>query len=331
MNLNYLKELKKCILCPWKCKVDRLNGESGACRVGIPEIAYTSLAYILKSYSITLLGCSFKCMYCNAYRISQYPDSGWIYRGYVKPENMAEEIYKTLKNSMATKIGVHRLSFTGGEPSIHLPYIEEVVDKTKSLLPRIEVGIATNGYSTSKTMKRLLNISSFMNFEIKAFDDNQHRNLTGTPVDPVLRNAEFLAGKFPEKIRVFRTVAIPGITDSQIPKIAEFINDIDPSIPYRIVGFRPNFMLYYHPGPTKSLMEKLVDDCKNIGLKNVDYSGYYPIDYKIPVHGEARDVELADKYLKSAGCPTSPRDCGSCEYRDNCRAMMMEPWILKSK
>lgn len=329
MYLNYLKELKKCKLCPWKCKVNRFNGERGVCRVGIPEIAYTSLTYILRSYSITLLGCSFKCMYCNAYRISQYPDAGWIYRGYVKPENMIEEIYKTLGTSMARKIGVYRLSFTGGEPSIHLPYIEEVVNRTKSLLPEIEVGIATNGFSTSKTMKRLLNISSFMNFEIKAFDDDLHRNLTGAPVDHVLRNAEFMAKRFPEKIRIFRTVVIPGITDSQIPKIAEFINYIDPSIPYRIIGFRPNFMLYYHPGPTKGLMEKLVDDCRDIGLKNVDYSGYYPTTYEKPDHGKVCDFELTDKYLKTAGCPTSPRDCGSCKYKDNCKAMMIEPWILK--
>jgi len=105
MNLNYLKELKKCKLCPWKCKINRLDSERGLCHVGIPEIAYTSLAYILKSYSITLLGCSFKCMYCNAYRISQYPNAGWIYRGYVKPKNMAEEIYKTLKISIKLFVG----------------------------------------------------------------------------------------------------------------------------------------------------------------------------------------------------------------------------------
>lgn len=317
-------------MCEWNCKINRLNGEKGVCRVGIPEIAYTSLAYVLKSYSVTLLGCSFRCMYCNAYRISQYPDAGWIYRGYEKPEDIAKEAFMALNTSFAKNIGAYRLSFTGGEPSIHTPYIEEVVAKIKDMAPEMEVGVATNGFPTSKTLKRLINISSFINFEIKAFDGKLHEALTGAPVEPVLRNATFLAEKYPEKIRVFRTVVIPGITDTQIPKIASFIKNIDPSIPYRLIGFRPNFMLYYHPGPKKGLMEKLTESCKKIGLKNVDFSGYYPtkafgeVDYR-----KEDELKLAGKYLKLAGCPTSPRNCGLCAYKENCKAMLMEPWILK--
>lgn len=81
----YLKDLKNCQLCPWKCGVNRLDGEKGVCRMGLPEVAYTGLTPVLQSYSITLLGCSFCCIYCNAYRISHYPDSGWKYRGFVEP------------------------------------------------------------------------------------------------------------------------------------------------------------------------------------------------------------------------------------------------------
>ena len=98
MNLKYLKELKSCNLCSWNCKVNRLKGEKGVCRVGIPEVAYTNFTQVLKSYSLTLLGCSFLCIYCNAYRISQYPDSGWRYRGYVDPSILADEALKCLKH-----------------------------------------------------------------------------------------------------------------------------------------------------------------------------------------------------------------------------------------
>jgi len=330
MNANYLNELKKCTICEWKCKVNRLNGEKGVCRVGLPEIAYTSFAYVLKSYSITFLGCCFRCIYCNAYRISQYPDAGWLYRGYSEPENVAAEVHRALSTRTAETIGVHRLSFTGGEASLHTPYLEAVVNKTKEVVPDIAVGLATNGFSTLDTLKRLLAIATYINFEIKAFDGSVHELLTGAPVEPVLRNAELIATRHPEKIRVIRTVVIPGITDAQVLKIAEFIKDINPDIRYRLVGFRPSFILYYHPGPTKRMMEKLVRACKDLGLKNVDFSGYYPATTSVRTnHSGANAQQLATHYLKLAGCVTEPRNCGLCALKHRCKAMLMEPWLVK--
>ncbi len=312
-----MKDFKNCNLCEWRCGVNRLEGERGLCRVGLPEIAYTSLAYLLKSYSITFLGCSFRCMYCNAYRISQYPDAGWIYRGYVDPKKLAEEAIDQLESPLATKINAYRISFTGGEPSIHTPYIEKVVDEARKLQPNLEVGIATNGFSTMKTLRKLLEFVDFINFEIKAFNGKVHQDLTGAPVEPVLRNASYLAKSFPKKVRVFRTVVIPGVTDSEPPMIAEFLHEINEDVHYRLIGFRPNFVLYYQRGPDKSLMDKLVEECKRTGLKNVDYSGYYPLK-----------VRGLGYYIGKLGCPT-PRNCGGCEFRDNCRAVLMEPWLFR--
>ena len=105
---------------------------------------------------------------------------------------------------------------------------------------------------------------------------------------------------------------IPGINDHEIPEIASFIASIDPEIPYRLIGFRPNFMLYYHRGPGRELMERLVEDCRAEGLERVDYSGYYPTS----------ELKLEDR-LRAAGC-SIPRDCGSCS--GVCRAIIREPW-----
>jgi pyruvate formate lyase activating enzyme len=330
MNVSYLSELKKCVICGWKCNVNRLSGERGVCRVGVPEIAYTSYAYVLKSYSVTLLGCCFRCMYCNAYRISQYPDAGWLYRGYSPPEHVAAEVQRALETATAQKIGVRGLSFTGGEASIHIPYLEAVVAKTKETVPDLRVGVATNGFATSQTLKRLLAIATYINFEIKAFDDSVHQLLTGASVKPVLRNAEFVLSRYPEKIRVIRSVVVPDITDAEVLKVAEFIKDINPSIHFRLIGFRPSYMLYYHPGPTKRSMEKLVRSCKDLGLKNVDYSGYYPVTPSMKeLHAGATSLQLAANYLKLAGCLSEPRNCGSCAVKHHCAATLMEPWLAK--
>lgn len=325
-NHRYFNDLEKCQLCPWNCEVNRLEGERGVCRVTLPEVAYTGLTQVLKTFAVTFLGCPFKCIYCNAYRISQYPDSGWMYRGYVEPEDLAHESLEVFKTSFAQKIGVNKLSFTGGESSIHTPYLEEVTTILREHIPELEVGLATNGFITQKTMKRLAEISSYINFEIKAFTPELHHAITGAPGEPVLENAEWMVRNHPEKIRVFRTVVIPGINDQEIPKIASFLQDIDPNIHYRLVGFRPHYMLYYHHAPSKDYMHKLVKECQQSGLENVDYSGYYPAGNLI------RDASLNNLLknvyhtLNQAGCYRRPRSCGICPENVSCPAIVLEPW-----
>ena len=328
--MQYLSELTRCNLCEWRCGTNRLEGEHGVCRAGMPHIAYTMLSKTLHSYAVTMLGCSFRCIYCNAYRISQYPDANWFYRGYVAPDALAAEaMSKMLPDT-------DKISFTGGEPTINMPYIEEVVREMRERYPDIGVGIATNGFCTPKTLRRVADISTSISYEIKAYDDDVHRMLTGAPSGPVLRNAKNLAEVARDEIRVFRTVVIPGITEHQITKIASFIADLDPSIPYRLIGFRPNFILYYHPGPGQDMMEDLTEQCRGIGLTDVAWSGYYPQGVPASTsssggggdddEGSDGEAEVAAQYLRRAGCSKDPRSCGDCELVDRCPACLLEPW-----
>ncbi|WP_370004430.1 radical SAM protein [Methanothermobacter sp. KEPCO 2] len=141
-------------------------GERGVCGAAETEIAYNSITDVLKSYSVTLLSCPFRCAYCNAYRISQYPDSGWVYRGYVKPEDLALEALRELEAH-----GISNLSFTGGEPTLHTLYIERMLHeiRVKAMLMPL---VATNGFQTPETLKRIIRFTSLFSFEIKAFQMN---------------------------------------------------------------------------------------------------------------------------------------------------------------
>jgi len=331
-------DFENCKLCAWECGVDRTAGERGVCGVLNPEIAYTNLALVLRAYSVTMLGCCFRCIYCNAYRISQYPLSAWFYRGFVPPEEVAKEAVDRINSEEGREMNVRRISFTGGEPTIHLPYIEEVVRLAKDMMPSLEIGFATNGFASEDAMRRIVEICTHINFEIKAFNDDTHRSITGAPVEPVLRNAEFLIKRARAKIRTIRTVVIPHINEDEITAIAEFIASLDPSVPLRIIPFRPSFMLYYHPGPTKRRMEELGEAAKKAGLENVWWGGYYPIgtskNAMETLRRERFQVEhdgakLALAYAKLAGCTRGEaRNCGSCPLNDRCPAVLKEPWLL---
>ncbi|MHC1623648.1 MAG: radical SAM protein [Candidatus Methanospirareceae archaeon] len=316
MSMN---EFEDCRLCEWNCGINRKE-EVGVCNVKMPEIAYTCLAESLESYSITLLGCNFRCLYCNAYRLSQYPDTNWFYRGYVDPQDLAKEAVDKLREA-----GLEKLGFTGGEPTIHLPYIEEVVKEAKKLMPELKVGFTTNGFATKASMKRIVNMCSYITLEINAFNDDTHLALSGAPVEPVLRNAEYLI-KHRAKIRAFKTVVVPKINDGEIEAIARFIASFDPSIPYHLIGFRPSFMLYYHPGPSRNELDEIGRKCKNY-LENVKWGGESPRDPQFNGSG----AELAMKYATLAGCVRKDRNCGICSMNKSCPAILREPWLCTPK
>ena len=327
-------EFKNCTLCEWNCGVNRLEGEVGVCGVGMPEIAYCNLALVLQSYSVTMLGCSFKCIYCNAYRLSQYPGTGWFYRGYVDPSELASEAIYRINSQEGKTMGVDKLSFTGGEPTIHLPYIKKVAEEARKKIPELGVGFATNGFASLATLKEIISFCSYVTFEIKAFNDDTHRAITGAPVEPVLRNAEYLIRNGKERIRAIRTIVIPEINDKEIKDIAEFIASIDPSVPFRIIPFRPNYLLYYHPGPTKQRMDEIGKEVLKTGLEDVWWAGYYPVEVSDRVNEIAKELKgtegakIAFAYSKLAGCIKEDRTCGECPLKLNCPAGLKEPWLL---
>jgi pyruvate formate lyase activating enzyme len=336
---SWVDGLRNCKLCAWECGVDRTNNNHGVCRIGLPEIAYTNITNATKSVTVTFLGCCFRCIYCNAYRLSQYPSVGWMYRGYIPPEDLAEELWSNLCSSKSKEVGANAVNFTGGEPTINLPYIKRVVDIMREGNNELRVGFATNGFASRESFERVIDVSTWINFEIKAYDDEIHRAVTGAPVEPVLKNAELLMKKARTKIRVIRTVVIPEINDRDVENIAEFIASIDPTVSYRIVGFRPNFLLYYHPGPTEKMMENLTRKAKAKGLQDVSWSGYYPkaisplIRRKTNgnVNKISRSAKNAYSYLSLSGCSAVQRNCGKCPYRQNCPSMLMEPWDMQYK
>ena len=89
---QFLKDLKNCELCEHRCRVNRLEGETGVCRVTIPTVASATLHPAPpESYTVFMSGCNFKCLNCQNWTISQYPDNEYRQRGYVDPKELAKE------------------------------------------------------------------------------------------------------------------------------------------------------------------------------------------------------------------------------------------------
>jgi pyruvate formate lyase activating enzyme len=277
-------------------------------------------------------GCNFKCLNCQNWTISQFPDTDLGLRGYVDPVELARECVERLQSMKGRLIGADRIFFSGGEPTIHIPYIEKVVEEARRIDSEIKVNFDTNGYMTMDSLKRILDFTTSITYDLKAYRDELHLTLTGAPSGPVLRNAAVIAREAKDRIWEFRIVVIPKINEDEIQPLAAFIAEIDTSLPVCFLAFRPNFILEDHPGADKSLMERCIRISEDAGLTNVSWSGHTgidgqtaPADEKIQKDYRIQGAWLSGSYALRGGCHTHPRACGNCPFNQRCQIKTYVP------
>jgi len=136
--------LESCHLCERRCNVNRLKGEKGVCgvlesRINSEFIHWGEEPELVPSYTIFFSGCTFKCVFCQNWDISQCPDSGLE----VKPETLAK---------MIEKVKARNVNWVGGEPTPNLAYILEVLSHLKRNIAQVW---NSNMYVSLETMELL--------------------------------------------------------------------------------------------------------------------------------------------------------------------------------
>jgi pyruvate formate lyase activating enzyme len=336
---GYLKEMECCRLCEWRCGVDRLAGELGTCRMAIPIVASCQLHPAPpRSYTIFTAGCNFRCLGCQNYRIAHHPDQVASHlEGFIEPGSLASESLAMINSAMGRMLGADRIFFSGGEPTIHLPYIEEIVREAREINLGIKVNFDTNGFLTEESLRRVIRFTTSITYDLKALHDHVHRAVTGAPLEPVLRNAEIIAREAEDKLWEYRILVIPEIVDErEVAAICEFIAEINPSLPVCFLAFRPNFVLDKHHGAPIELMKKAVEIARMSGLEKVHWSGMtdvrgHDISGIIQMKDRLKDkydperARMAGSFALYMDCQTHPRNCGRCPAKHNCNIKRYQP------
>ncbi|RLF38942.1 MAG: radical SAM protein [Thermoplasmata archaeon] len=135
----------KCSFCERKCKIDR-DVREGVCNVSKARVASEFLhmgeeEVFIPSYTIFFSGCTFNCVFCQNWDISQYKTGI-----YIQPEILADMIEK--RNEQ----GARNVNWVGGDPTPNIPYIIDVLINCNSLIPQIW---NSNMYCSIETMKLL--------------------------------------------------------------------------------------------------------------------------------------------------------------------------------
>ncbi|HTI37093.1 MAG TPA: pyruvate formate-lyase-activating protein [Vicinamibacterales bacterium] len=157
-------------------------------------------------------GCMWRCLYCHN------PDTWRMSNGLpVTVSRAAEELRKYRRGLQVMKGG---FTLSGGEPLMQHRFAVKLFAAAKEM--GIHTALDTNGYYGHKLSDAELDLIDLVLLDLKAWDDERHRRLTG--VDPA-STRDFAQRLATRKRPVWvRYVLVPGLTDDpgEIAAVARF-------------------------------------------------------------------------------------------------------------
>lgn len=126
----------------------------------------------------------------------------------------------------------------------------------------------------NEMMSLSLESGGCIKFDLKAMDANIHYALCGVPNTHTLENFAAAAGRIPERpqppLLIASTLLVPGYIDArEVHAIASFITDLDPSIPYALLGFHGDFLMTDLPPTSWKQAQQCLAAAEAAGLKRV--------------------------------------------------------------
>lgn len=157
-------------------------------------------------------GCELRCQYCHN------PDTWRARNGRkVSVDGVLAEIGKYAKFLRDYKGGV---TISGGEPLTQHRFVKQIFRGCKAL--EIHTALDTNGYLGDKLSDEDLADIDLVLLDLKAFDPDLHRRVTGVDNGPILDFARRLSDL--DQPVWIRFVLVPGLTDDRadIEALAQF-------------------------------------------------------------------------------------------------------------
>jgi len=161
-------------------------------------------------------GCMWRCLYCHN------PDTWTMTNGIpVTVTKAAEELRKYRHGLKAMSGG---LTVSGGEPLMQHRFVAKLFAAAKAM--DVHTALDTNGYYGDRLSDTDLGVIDLVLLDIKAWDPERHRRLTGRDVSPTLKFARRLAAD--RRPVWLRYVLVPGLTDDfgDIEQIAKYAADL---------------------------------------------------------------------------------------------------------
>jgi pyruvate formate lyase activating enzyme len=213
--------------------------------------------------AVFLRACTFNCLYCQNWHFKAQGG------GRFTPEELADLVNE----------GTFCICYFGGDPSAQSLFTIEA-SKAATEQKQVRLCWETNGSENPAVMKEIallaLESAGTVKIDFKAYHEPLHRALTGSSNVWTLENIEQLAelsarrSKGEPPLLVVSTLLVPGYIDAaEVKKIAEFLAELDPEIPYALLAFHPQFHMRDLPPTSRAHAYSCLEAAKEAGLKNV--------------------------------------------------------------
>lgn len=264
-----------CMLCPKGCRM--APGQRGKC--GVREnrdgtgytLAYGNPALVrmdpverlpffhmkpgARTLSVSTAGCPLECAFCEVWDMAlAAPEEVHAY------DLSPEEIIRHARSSDAEAV-----SFAFGEPIVFYEYMSEIaaMAKKEGLLNLVH----TSGYISPEPLLAILGNIDAVNIDLKGFDSEFYRKMTGGDIEPVKKALNILrrAGVHIE----ITNLLIPGKNDDmdQVKNMCTWIkNALGADTPVHLARFYPLYKLANLPQTPVSTLDRARDTAMEAGL-----------------------------------------------------------------
>lgn len=154
-------------------------------------------------FVIFFQGCPLRCKYCHN------PDTWKMGDGeQITVDDLVKDI---LKYRSYMKFSGGGVTVTGGEPLLQVDFLIELFTRLKK--HGVHTAIDTSGYVFNEKVAKLLDLTDLVLLDIKHFDKQQYRKITGVPLDPTLEFMHYLQSI--HKPMWIRYVLVPTLSDQE--------------------------------------------------------------------------------------------------------------------
>ena len=252
------KIFQDCCFCERRCGVDRTK-KSGNCGVKQPGISSEFLhigeeRVLIPSHTIFFSGCTFHCVFCQNWDISQ-ANSGI----YIDPEKLVNIIHK--RNLQGSK----NVNWVGGDPTPNLLYILKVLNKCNDNIPQVW---NSNMYCSSETMKLLNVVIDLYLTDFKYGNDECAKRLSKVDnyLEVVKRNHKLAHDT---TVMIIRHLVMPNHVECCSKPIMKWIAENLPNATVNIMAqYRPEYKAYDFNDISQSVSMNEVLEVKEYANQN---------------------------------------------------------------
>ncbi|MFB6110164.1 MAG: AmmeMemoRadiSam system radical SAM enzyme [Halodesulfurarchaeum sp.] len=202
-------------------------------------------------------GCNFRCAFCQNNHLA-FSDPEEIELREVPPEEAVQS---------AIEQGAAGIAWTYNEPTIYAEYVRDGAKAAKAA--DLYTVLVSNGYFTEAFLEEVGPYVDAINIDVKGFREQPHLEHMGAKLQPTLDSVERVhaAGIHTEVTYLL----IPDLNDDpeEIRSFAEWVADIDPSIPVHFSRFHPDHEMRDRPATPIETLERAHEIALEAGLEFV--------------------------------------------------------------